>query len=53
MEKQYNTFIRRGWHPRIASIYSGWKSPLKQKQFIIKYLVFEVYQMEDPKVSDP
>jgi hypothetical protein len=48
MEKQYNTFIQRGWPSRIASIYSGWKAPpIKQKQFIIKYVVFEVDQKEN------
>jgi hypothetical protein len=40
MKEQYDTFIRRGWPPRIASIYSGWNAPTyKQKILELRYVV--------------
>ena len=42
MKEQYDTFIRRGWPPRIASIYSGWNAPvIKVKVPVIKIIWVE------------
>jgi hypothetical protein len=47
-KQQYDTFIQRGWPPRIASIYSGWNSPITKKCVIYESKVVLTSEFNQP-----